>query len=191
MGNNEEMATRIVDFEAALADVRSSPTQDGSVELIAIRPAENQRQVVEEALLTTESGLAGDSWLEWASAKNEIYYETQLTLMNSRFAEAITQDGDGWELAGDQLYVDFDLSVDNAPPGTRLEIGSATIEISAQPHTGCAKFSKRFGREVLMATRTDEGKRLRLRGVNARVLESGMVRRGDSVRRARVNDISG
>ena len=115
--------TRIVDFDAALADVRSSPTQDGFVELIAIRPAENQRQVVEEALLTTESGVAGDSWLERASGGDEIYYETQLTLMNSRFAEAITQDGDGWELAGDQLYVDFDLSVDNAPPGTRLKIG--------------------------------------------------------------------
>ena len=191
MGNNEEMATRIVDFEAALADVRSSPTQDGSVELIAIRPAENQRQVVEEALLTTESGLAGDSWLEWASAKNEIYYETQLTLMNSRFAEAITQDG-GWLGTGRRSALcRLRFECRQRSSGTRLEIGSATIEISAQPHTGCAKFSKRFGREVLMATRTDEGKRLRLRGVNARVLESGMVRRGDSVRRARVNDISG
>ena len=181
MGNNGAMTTRNIDIEAALPDVRSSPAEDGTVDLIAVRPAENQRQVVEKAVLTTDSGLEGDNWLERSSGRDEIYYETHLALMNSRFADAITPDGEGWELAGDQLYVDFDLSVDNAPPATRLKVGTATIEIAAHPHSGCAKYSKRFGREVLMTTRTDEGKRLRLRGVNARVIVPGVVRRGDSV----------
>ena len=108
--------------------------------------------------------------------------------MKSRFADAITPDGEGWELAGDQLYVDFDLSVDNAPPATRLKVGTAMIEIAAHPHSGCAKYSKRFDRGVLMTTRADEGKRLRLRGVNARVIVLGVVRRGDLVRRVSVDD---
>ncbi len=103
--------------------------------------------------------------------------------MNSRFADVITPEGEGWEIAGDQLYVDFDISIENAPPGTLLKVGSATVRVSAEPHTGCAKFAARFGREALKATQTEVGKSLRLRGANISVVESGRVRRGDTITR--------
>jgi len=175
------VTTRSVDIEAATHEVLRSPSDSGTIELVAVRPAESERRVVEEAQVSTEAGIIGDSWLERLDGDKEISHHNQVTLMNSRFAAAITPEGQGWELAGDQLYVDFDISVDNAPPGTRLQVGSAVVQISAQPHTGCAKFVSRFGRDIWKATRTEERKELRLRGVNASVAESGVVRRGDAI----------
>lgn len=179
--HNDPMTTRTVDIDAAISAYEASPADRGSVELIAVRPADGERKVVESASLMVESGVDGDNWLERAAAKGEVSYHAQVTLMNSRFAAAVTPEGEGWEIAGDQFYVDFDISHDNAPAGSRFQIGTATVEISEEPHTGCAKFSKRFGREVLRSTMTDKGKRLRLRGVNARVIESGVVTRGDAI----------
>lgn len=177
------MTTRTIDLEAAISDVMSSPKQVGTLQLIAVRPAENLRTVVEVVDVSSDAGLDGDNWLERASVGEHVSRHAQVTLMNSRFADAITPEGEGWELAGDQLYVDFDISVANTPPGTRVEVGEVVLEISEVPHTGCAKFSKRFGRDMLKATLSDRGKQLRLRGVNATVVNGGTVRTGDQIKK--------
>jgi MOSC domain-containing protein YiiM len=104
-----------------------------------------------------------------------------LTLMNARFAHLLAGEADRWALAGDQLYVDLDLSTANLPPGSRLTVGEAVIEITDQPHKGCAKFRRRFGADALRYVNAPEGRRLNLRGVNARVLEGGWVGVGDTV----------
>ena len=109
--------------------------------------------------------------------------ESQVTLISTRVLRAIEQDTDRWPLAGDQLYVDFDLSIEALPPGSRLAIGSALLEVSEQPHTGCAKFSARFGSDALRWINSPVGRDLRMRGMNARVVRGGTVRAGDAVRR--------
>ena len=107
------------------------------MELIVRRPAENEREVLAEGELDTEVGLVGDRWHLGTSPTND----AQLTLMNSRLAQLVARSRDRWQLAGDQLYIDLDLSVANLPAGTRLAVGNAVIEVTTVPHTGCAKFT--------------------------------------------------
>lgn len=174
------------ELEAGLDHIRQSPKDEGIIQLIARRPAVDAREVVATAELSTERGLAGDTWAERPSRHTPDHspsLQAQVTLMNSRAAALITQSGERWALAGDQFYVDMDLSETNLPVGTRLGLGTAVLEISAQPHLGCAKFSQRFGVEAHKFVNSAEGKPLRLRGVNARVVEAGTVRVGDVVRK--------
>ena len=105
----------------------------------------------------------------------------QINVMNSRVIAAVARDKGRWALAGDQLFVDLDLSAANLPPGTRLAIGSAIIEVTAQPHTGCGKFIGRFGVDAAKFVNSSVGRRLQLRGINAKVVQSGSVRVGDRV----------
>jgi MOSC domain-containing protein YiiM len=163
-----------------LADVRSSPTESGSVELIARRPAEDEREVLEQAELDPSVGLLGDRWHASAGRGGP---DTQLTLMNSRAAALVAGPRARWAIAGDQLYVDFDLSAANLPAGTRLSIGSAVIEVTAIPHTGCGKFIRRFGVEAQKLVNSPDGRELNLRGINAKVVQAGTVRTGDRIRR--------
>ncbi len=109
--------------------------------------------------------------------------EAQVTIMSSRVAALLSDGLIGWEIAGDQLYVDLDLSIDNLPPGTRLRVGTATVEVSAVPHRGCVQFSARFGADALRFSSTPAGLGFRLRGVNTRIVEPGIVRIGDVVRK--------
>jgi hypothetical protein len=162
---------------AGLDHIRSSPADQGTLELIVRRPAENEREVLDEGELDLEVGLVGDRWHLGSSPTND----AQLTLMNARLAGVVAGERERWPLAGDQLYVDFDLSVDNVPPGTRLAIGGAVIELTEVPHTGCAKFSARFGTEALKFVNKSPGRELRLRGANARIVTPGTVRVGDTV----------
>jgi MOSC domain-containing protein YiiM len=107
-----------------------------------------------------------------------------VTLINVRVLEAIEPDRSRWPLAGDQLLVDFDLSIANLPPGARIVVGEAELEISVKPHTGCAKFSARFGADALRWINSPDGRDARLRGVGARVIRGGTVRVGDAILRA-------
>ena len=167
-----------------MADIGTSPADIGHVRLISRRPAIGEREVVDSATLDTELGLVGDGWVERGSKRmpdGSSDREAQVTIMNSRVAALLSDGPVGWEIAGDQLYVDLDLSVDNLPPGTRLRVGSATVEVSAVPHRGCVQFSARFGPDALRFASTPAGLDLRLRGVNTRIVGSGIVRTGDLV----------
>ena len=173
-------------LQAGLAAIRMSPADEGTVELIVRRPAVEEREVVEEAELDATDGLVGDNWRARGSGRMEdgsANPKAQLTLMNARLAELVAGERERWALAGDQLYVDLDLSRANLPPGTRLAVGSAVIEVTDEPHTGCAKFSARFGSDALRFINSSEGRLLNLRGINARVVEPGSVRRGDLIRK--------
>lgn len=174
------------DLEAGLDDIRRSPEDGGTVELIVRRPAESEREVLEEGTLDLAEGLLGDTWRARGSRRTgdgSPNRDTQLTLINARLIALVARERERWPLAGDQLYVDLDLSADNLPPGTRLALGAVVIEVSAVPHTGCAKFSQRFGSEALRFVNSPVGRSLHLRGINARVVEPGVVRRGDAVRK--------
>ncbi|MGQ0804279.1 MAG: MOSC domain-containing protein [Actinomycetota bacterium] len=165
---------------AGLDDVRAAPADNGRVELIARRPAVDERELLDEAVLTSEEGLVGDSWRERGSQPDR-----QLTLMNARAAALVAVDPERRPLAGDQLYVDIGLGGENLPPGSRLEVGSAVVEVTEPPHRGCDKFAVRFGRDALRLVNSPEGIELNLRGVNARVVTAGTVKVGDPVRKAR------
>jgi hypothetical protein len=174
------------DFEAGLDTIRQAPADTGSVELIVRRPAVEEREVVDEAELDVVDGLVGDNWSTRGSramADGSANPKAQLTVMSSRLAELVAGPREDWPPAGDQLYVDFDLSKENVPAGTRLAVGSAVIEVTDEPHTGCAKFSARFGSDALRFINSPVGRELNLRGVNARVVEPGLVCRGDAVRK--------
>jgi MOSC domain-containing protein YiiM len=170
--------TPLPQLHVDLADVRSSPTESGRVELIARRPAEDEREVVERAELDPSVGLVGDRWHTYAGRGGP---DTQLTLMNSRAAALVAGPRTRWAIAGDQLYVDLDLSAANLPAGTRLSVGSAVIEVTAMPHTGCGKFSRRFGVQGQKLVNSHDGRELNLRGINAKVVQAGTVRTGDRI----------
>jgi MOSC domain-containing protein YiiM len=174
-------------LEAGLDDVRHSPKDQGTLAMIVRRPRIGEREVLPEGDLDLELGLVGDTWLERGSARTadgSAHPDMQLNVINARLLDLVAaQDKTRWPLAGDQLVVDFDLSEANIPPGTQLAIGSAIIEVTAQPHTGCAKFVARFGRDAMLFVNSPVGKQLHLRGINARVVQSGVIREGDQVRK--------
>lgn len=170
------------DLETEFASSRRSPADAGAIELIVRRPADDEREVLEEAQLDTVHGLVGDKWRadEMAHATDgEISLHAQITLMNARVTALVAGTRERWPLAGDQFYVDLDLSEANLPAGTRLSLGTAVVEISEKPHTGCSTFAERYGSDARRFVNAHRD--LRLRGVNARVIEGGVVRVGDIV----------
>jgi len=176
----------LAELEAGLDHIRQSPKDDGKVMLIVRRPGEDERESVQSAEIDLQQGLVGDNWKERGSRRTHdgsANIDAQITLMNARVVNLLAQDEERWSLAGDQLYVDMDLSDENLPPGTRLAIGSAVIEVSAVPHTGCDKFAARFGTDATKFVNSKEGKHLHLRGINAQVIQAGIVNVGDVVRK--------
>jgi hypothetical protein len=171
-------------LEAGLDTIREAPQDNGRVELICRRPDVEQRELLAEAVLDLEQGLVGDNWRIRGSSSTvdgSAHPDMQLTLMNARSAALIAVDPDRRQLAGDQFFVDLDLSVTNLPPGSRLRLGEATVEVTEIPHRGCGKFSARFGVEALKFVNSKVGRELNLRGINARVVEGGVVHLGDPV----------
>lgn len=171
---------------AGLDNIRRSPTDEGVLELIVRRQAINDREVLDQAELDLAQGLVGDSWNRRRSTSTpdgSPNVEMQITVMNSRAAALVAQEKDRWQLAGDQLYIDMDLSGANLPAGARLAVGSAIIEVTAPPHLGCQKFVARFGMEAMKFVNSPVGKELRLRGIHARVIQAGVIRTGDLARK--------
>jgi hypothetical protein len=165
-----------------LDGVRAAPADNGRVELIVRRPEVDAREVLEEATLEAGRGLVGDNWVTKPSlATGAPDPRAELTVMSARSAAMVAGDPERWPLAGDQLFVDLDPSYRNIPPGTRLQIGEAVIEVSEEPHRGCGKFSSRFGVDALKLVNSAVGRELNLRGINARIVSGGVVRRGDAI----------
>jgi MOSC domain-containing protein YiiM len=170
----------LLTLEAGIAEIRRSPADVGTVELIVRRPAENERETLGEAQLDTAQGVVGDGWL---ARDGDV--RRQVTVMNARVVALLAGSRDRWPLAGDQLYLDFDLSAENMPPGTRVELGAAILEVSGAPHRGCKKFAARYGLDALRFVNSRTGHASNLRGINTRVVRGGVVRAGDTVRKLR------
>jgi hypothetical protein len=177
------------ELEDFIPQLLAAPQDAGTLELVVRRPGLGQREVLDEGELDLVVGLVGDSWMQRGSRKTSDggpHPEMQLNVMSARMVSFLAGDPERRPLAGDQLYLDLDLSQDNLPVGTRLTIGDpavrgAVIEVTAPPHTGCAKFIERFGAEAMRFVNGSVGRPLRLRGLNARVVEPGRVRPGDRV----------
>jgi hypothetical protein len=172
------------ELEAGLPQIRQAPKDGGVLEMIVRRPNVDQREVVEEAALDVVDGLVGDSWRRRRSSRTadgSPHPGMQLNVMNSRVIALLARDRDRWPLAGDQLFLDLDLSEENLPPGTRLSIGEAVIEVTGVPHTGCQKFVARFGDDAVRFVNSPTGRALHLRGINARVVRPGRIAVGDRV----------
>lgn len=177
----------MAELEAGLENIRQSPTDAGVLELIVRRPQIEAREVLEVGELDLVEGLVGDNWKTRGSSQTvdrTAHPDMQLNIMNARVIALLEKTKERWALAGDQLYMDLDLSTENVPPGTQLSLGEAMIEVTDQPHTGCKKFAARFGLDALKFISSPVGKQLQLRGINAKVIRSGAIRIGDTVKKA-------
>jgi hypothetical protein len=177
------------ELAAALDHLREAPAVDGRVVLVVRRPAVGEREILGEGVLDLDDGLVGDNWLSRATSHaiaEGRHLDAQLNVMSARMVALLAQTSDAQALAGDQLFVDLDISVANLPTGARLRFGEpdgggAVIEVTAKPHNGCAKFTARFGEDAMRFVNSEVGKELRLRGFNAKVVTPGVVRPGDAV----------
>lgn len=174
------------ELEAALGHLREAPKDDGVLKLIVCRPNVDQRKEMDQAELDPIKGLIGDNWIVRPSSKTpdgSPHPEMQINIMNVRVTALVAQERERWSLAGDQLYIDMDLSKENLPAGSRIQVGSAVLEVSPLPHTGCAKFVSRFGVDAMKFVNSDVGKELCLRGINAKVVQAGMVKVGQTAKK--------
>jgi MOSC domain-containing protein len=176
----------MAELEAGLDHIRQAPKNEGVLELIVRRPRVEEREVLEEGQLHPLDGLMGDSWKSRGSSRRpdgSAHPDMQLNIMNARVIALVAQDRDRWKLAGDQLYIDMDLGAENLPAGTQLALGSAVIEVTPQPHNGCQKFVARFGLDAMKFVNSTLGRELHLRGINAKVVQPGLIRVGDVARK--------
>jgi hypothetical protein len=175
----------LADLTAALDDLRAAPKEQGRLAMVVRRPAVGEREILDEGVLDLADGLVGDNWLSRATSRaiaEGRHLIGQLNVMSIRSVALLAADAPAQALAGDQLYLDLDLSQGNLPTGSRLAIGDeAVIEVSKKPHNGCEKFRARFGDDAVAFVNSDEGRSLRLRGFNARVITPGVVRPHDVV----------
>ena len=174
------------ELEAALDHLREAPKDDGVLRLIVCRPQVDERQEMDQAELDPVKGLIGDNWNLRPSSKTpdgSPHPEMQINIMNARVTALVAQERERWSLAGDQLYLDMDLSKENLPAGSRIQVGSAVLEVSPLPHTGCHKFVSRFGVDAMKFVNSEVGKQLCLRGINAKVVQAGIVKVGQTARK--------
>ena len=171
-------------IEAGLTIVRQSPQDHGVLKAIVACPDDNERLILPQVELSPEGGVHGDRWANrcWKTLPDgSPHPDVQVAITNARFVDLIAGDEPRWALAGDNLYVDLDLSVDNLQPGHQLAIGSAVLEVTAVPHNGCKKYAQRFGEDAIRAVNTPAGKALHLRGIYAKIVQAGTVTVGDVI----------
>lgn len=174
------------ELEAGLDAIYQSPKDNGVLDMIVRRPQVEEREVLTEGRLNVTDGLEGDNWKARGSTSTpdkSAHPEMQINIMNSRVIQLLAKEKDRWQLAGDQLFIDMDLSAENMPAGTKLSIGEAILEVTPVPHSGCKKFTARFGLEAMKFVNSPLGKELHLRGINAKVLQAGIIRIGDVVKK--------
>ena len=172
------------ELSAGLPHILASPKQTGRLEAIVIRPDIGERRDVETCAVSLARGCEGDHWAKgcWKNTEDgKPHPDVQICIMNARCIQLIAQERANWPLAGDNLFIDMDLTPANIPPGTRLAIGSAMIEITDTPHNGCSAFIERYGRDACVFVNTGDGKKHRLRGIYGRVIQDGTVTVGDQV----------
>ncbi len=175
---------RLDELNAGLPEILASPSDEGVLRGIVIRPEHGQRRELESCDISLAGGVHGDLWVEgcWKSTEDgRPHPDVQVCIMNARCIALIAQERENWAPAGDNLFIDMDLSPQNTPPGQRLRIGSAIIEITDTPHNACASFAERYGRDASIFVNKGEGRRLRLRGIYGRVVQDGRVTLGDRV----------
>lgn len=179
------MFASVADLEPHVDKVAAAPSDIGTIELIVCRPDLGERRILDSAELRPGVGLVGDNYLvrgDRRTADGSADPLGELNIMSARALAAVAgDDPERWKLAGDQMIVDFDLSLANAPAGTRLQVGTATIEVTTKPHNGCVKFSNRFGPDAVRWI--NSRKDLRLRGICAVVVTAGTVTTGDTIRK--------
>jgi hypothetical protein len=174
----------IDELNTGLPEILASPQDQGTLCAVVIRPAKGERRDLPSCGISLALGTHGDRWAKdcWKStADGKPHPDVQICIMNARCIQLIAQERANWPAAGDNLFIDMDLSPGNMPPGTRLGIGSAVIEITDVPHNGCSAFTRRYGRDAGVFVNTGEGRRLRLRGIYGRVVKDGVVTVGDKV----------
>jgi len=173
----------LADLEPHLEQLRAAPADEGQVVMVVCRPSTGRRRLLAEGRIDPELGLVGDDWSTRPTRApgGRPDPDKQVTVMNARMVALLDESPHRQALAGDQLYVDLDLSVDNLPPGARIAVGEAVLEVTDKAHLGCAKFVRYFGEEAMRFVNGRIGRRLRLRGLNARVVTPGTVRPGDLV----------
>lgn len=173
-------------LQAEYDAMENSPSDNGQVKMIVCRPDKGERTVLAEATFNIEVGLIGDNWLARGSRHTEdgtAHPGMQVAIMNSRVIELIAEDESRWQLAGDQLYLDLDLSAENLPVGQRIALGSVILEVTDVPHNGCGKFTERFGSGATRFVNSTAVRALRMRGVNTRVVQGGTLSVGDGVKK--------
>ena len=174
------------ELEAALPEILAAPKDQGRLEMIVVRPAAGERAAMQSVEVTAQGGVTGDHWAKgcWLSTEDGAPHpDVQVCLMNARCIRAIAGEPENWPPAGDNLFLDMDLSPGNMPPGTRLALGAAELVITAVPHNGCQAFIDRYGRDACLFVNLGAGKENRLRGIYARVVRDGLVSVGDRARK--------
>lgn len=170
----------VTHLEAGIGHLAEAPTDEGTVGMLVVRPHVDEREVLDVGEFTTEGGLVGDRWQPPESGN----LDAQVTMISQRWLDVLTfDDRERWPLAGDQVVVDLDLSHDNLQTGDRLRLGTALVEVTPKPHTGCKKLVARFGVEAQRLGASDRGRHLRLRGIYVRVVEPGTASPGDAITR--------
>ena len=172
------------ELQVGLESVKVSPKDQGAVEMIVIRPRNRERLVLTECEVSAALGVHGDMWADGCWKKlpdGSPHPDVQITLMNSRCIALLAGDKNRWSLAGDQFFVDLDLSMDNLPVGQQLSIGTAILQITDIAHTGCEQFIERYGKAAKAWVNSPLGKQMRLRGIYARVIQAGFIKTGDAI----------
>ncbi len=168
------------------AMLAAAPKDNGTLDLIVMRPDHDLRVLPQSFEVRGDDGLPGDHWKRgtgYALEDGTGDPDAQICMMMSGCIRAIAGDKANWPPAGDNFFIDMDLTPANMPPGTRFAIGSAEFVVTGIPHNGCQSFIDRYGRDACLFVNTGEGKAHRLRGIYARVTRDGTVSVGDTVRK--------